>query len=67
MNVSKPSFQFFGRPSNPFLNDTEIKMKKFDLVSLKSSRGSVMPYLFGWMLGIPGSLLFLVFLLRGCH
>jgi hypothetical protein len=30
-------------------------------------RGSVAPYILGWFLGVPGSLLFFIFILRGCH
>lgn len=32
-----------------------------------SEQGSVVPYVFGWFLGIPTSVLFLIFVLRGCH
>jgi hypothetical protein len=32
-----------------------------------SEKGSVAPYLLGWFLGVPSSVLFLIFVLRGCH
>ena len=31
---------------------------------LASERGSALPYLFGWLLGVPTSILFLIFILR---
>jgi hypothetical protein len=40
-------------------------MKK--IVPQISQQGSVAPYLVGWFLGVPSSVLFLIFLLRGCH
>lgn len=30
-------------------------------------RGEIAPYILGWVLGVPSSLLFLVFVLRGCR
>lgn len=32
-----------------------------------TEQGSVAPYVLGWFLGVPSSLLFMIFLLRGCH
>jgi hypothetical protein len=32
-----------------------------------NQRGSVAPYLLGWLLGVPGSILFVIFILRGCR
>jgi hypothetical protein len=31
---------------------------------VKSQKGSALPYLLAWMLGVPGSILFLIFFLR---
>lgn len=33
---------------------------------LKARKGSVTPYFLGWILGVPTSVLVLVFLVRGC-
>jgi hypothetical protein len=35
--------------------------------ALASEKGSVVPYVFAWFLGVPSSLLFLIFILRGCN
>jgi hypothetical protein len=31
---------------------------------MKNEKGSALPYIFGWILGVPTSILFLVFLFR---
>jgi hypothetical protein len=33
---------------------------------LKSESGSALPYIFGWFMGVPVSILFLIFLVRSC-
>ena len=34
---------------------------------IKSEDGSALPYVLAWFMGVPGSLLFLIFVVRGCH
>jgi hypothetical protein len=31
-----------------------------------NEKGSALPYIFGWLMGVPGSVLFLIFLFRSC-
>jgi hypothetical protein len=31
---------------------------------LSNEKGSVLPYIFGWLLGVPTSILFLIFIFR---
>lgn len=31
-----------------------------------NENGSALPYIFGWLMGVPGSVLFLIFLFRSC-
>ena len=31
---------------------------------IANEKGSALPYIFGWLLGVPGSILFLIFLVR---
>jgi hypothetical protein len=30
-------------------------------------QGRIAPYVIAWILGVPGSILLVIFLLRGCH
>ena len=39
-------------------------MAQKSLVNVKSEEGSVVPYLLGWLLGVPVSILFMIALLR---
>lgn len=34
---------------------------------LNDEQGGVAPYFLAWLLGVPGSILIVVFLLRGCQ
>jgi hypothetical protein len=45
------------------------KAKRFfeKLKNNKSENGSMAPYLGAWLLGVPGSILVVIFLLRGCR
>ena len=42
-------------------------MLKFKNSASDPEQGSAVPYIFGWFLGVPTSVLFLIFVLRGCH
>ena len=39
-------------------------MLKKTEVNLKSEQGSAIPYIFGWLLGVPVSILFMIAILR---
>jgi len=34
---------------------------------LETQKGEIAPYIIGWLLGVPGSILVVIFLLRGCR
>lgn len=37
---------------------------KNPMQNIKSENGSVVPYIFGWLLGVPVSILFMIAILR---
>ncbi len=34
---------------------------------ISNNEGKITPYIIAWLLGVPGGLLFIIFLIRGCQ
>ncbi len=63
-----------GNPSslkrgNPLLYNLPISIYFNGMKSktLKQQEGKIAPYLIAWLLGVPTSILVIIFLIRGCH
>ncbi len=41
-----------------------MQLLKTHMQIIKSENGSALPYVAGWLLGVPTSILFLIFILR---
>jgi hypothetical protein len=46
--------------------DLELSKLRRGLDDIRE-QGRIAPYVIAWILGVPGSILLVIFLLRGCH